>query len=198
MHWTQRRKSFAEQRLVIKYFYEMWESPPEEDWDGPGGTVARIRLRLEGMAPDPRTVRRILERLAAGDDDIMTKPHAGGGERMLDDDEDALVWLLACKGFSQTMALKFLNLKRAQKGLDADGKEIAPPVSLRTLRRAEIRVQLLRRKRRSKKAYTCPRAVTTALPNAVRRRATSRSDVSKHACAAIRLACSSRKRAALG
>ena len=78
--------------------------------------------------------------------DIASKPHSGGGVSVMSSEEDLLVGLLACKGFSQTMALQFLNLQRYEHDPPLE------PVSLRSLRRAEARVQLIRRKRRSQKA----------------------------------------------
>jgi hypothetical protein len=137
-------KDYGDQRVVIKFFYEQFGSPPESEWKGRYGTVSRIRLRMGDCAPKADTVHRTLVRLAAGDEDISSKPHSGGGVSLLSADEDILVGLLACRGFSQPMALQFLNLQRYEAGLD--------PVSLSTLRRAEVRVQLLRRKRRSQKA----------------------------------------------
>ena len=129
---------------MIKFFFEQFGSPPDEDWKGRYGTISRIRSRMGDCAPKPDTVERTLKRLVAGDDDISSKPHGGAAKSVLSSDEDVLVGLLACKGFSQPMALQYLNLERYERG---EG-----PVSIRTLRRAEKRAQLIRRKRRSQKA----------------------------------------------
>ena len=137
-------KDYGDQRVVIKFFYEMLGSPPSEDWKGYHGTISLIRSRFGEGAPKPDTVERTLHRLAGGDEDIASKPHAGGAKPALSHEEDLLVGLMACEGFSQESALLHLNLDRAQQGLE--------PVSLRTIQRAEQRVMLLRRKRRSRKA----------------------------------------------
>ena len=89
-------------------------------------------------------MQRTLKRLLDGDEDIASKPSGPGAKPSLSEEEDLLVGLLATKGFSQPMALQLLNLERFEKGLE--------PVSLRSLQRAEARVQLMRRKRRSRKA----------------------------------------------
>ena len=139
-------KDFGDQRVAIKFFFEMFGSPPEDEWKHRYGTISRIRQRMAGCAPHKDTVYRTLKRLSEGDEDIASKPHSGGGVPTLSSDEDLLVGLLACRGFSQPMALQFLNLQRMEHDPPLE------PVSLRTLRRAEARVQLLRRKRRSQKA----------------------------------------------
>ena len=140
------QKNYGDQRVVIKFFYEQFGSPPEEEWMGKYGTVWRIRQRMADSAAKADTVYRTLSRLNEGDEDISSKPiNGGGGVSVMSADEDLLVGLLACKGFSQTMALHFLNLQRYEQ-------YEKPPVSLRTLRCAEARVQLIRRKRRSQKA----------------------------------------------
>lgn len=143
-------KNFGDQRVVIKFFYEMFGSPPEEDWSGRYGTIQRIRARFMDFPPKADCVYRTLKRLAEGDEDIASKPKSGGGMSKMSEDEDLLVGLLACRGFSQPMALQYLNLQRLECAERAG--EDYDPVSLTTLRRAEIRVQLLRRKRRSQKA----------------------------------------------
>ena len=137
-------KDLGDQRVVIKFFYEQLGSPPEEDWAGHYGTIGQIRLRMGDAAPEARTVQRTLKRLLDGDEDIASKPSGPGAKPSLSEEEDLLVGLLATKGFSQPMALQLLNLERFEKGLE--------PVSLRSLQRAEARVQLMRRKRRSRKA----------------------------------------------
>lgn len=143
-------KDYGDQRVVIKFWYEHFGSPPEDEWKQRYGTISRIRSRMEGCAPTPDTVYRTLKRLAEGDEDIASKPGSGGGESKMSADEDLLVGLLACRGFSQPMALQYLNLKRLEAvNHDPDKYD---PVSLSTLKRAEARVQLLRRKRRSQKA----------------------------------------------
>ena len=148
-------KDYGDQRVVIKFFYEQFGSPAEADWKGRYGTISRIRSRMGDCAPKPDTVERTLKRLVAGDEEIASKPQSGGGTSLLSADEDILVGLLACRGFSQPMALQFLNLQRYEVGLQ--------PVSLRTLRRAEARVQLLRRKRRSQKSGSVDLESTWAL-----------------------------------
>ena len=137
-------KDYGDQRVVIKFFYEMLGSPPSGDWKGYHGTISLIRMRFGEGAPKPDTVERTLHRLAGGDEDIASKPQAGGAKAALSHEEDLLVGLMACQGFSQETALLYLNLDRAQQRLK--------PVSLRSLQRAEQRVQLLRRKRRYRKA----------------------------------------------
>ena len=118
-------KDYGDQRVVIKFFYEQFGSPPEEQWKHRYGTISRIRSMMGDCAPKPDTVERTLKRIRDGDEDISSKPHAGGSASLLSSDEDILVGLLACRGFSQPMALQFLNLQR----LEAD-PENYHPVSL--------------------------------------------------------------------
>ena len=140
------RKDFGDQRVVIKFFYEALGSPPKDAWAGRYGTIGQIRLRMGDCAPESRTVERTLIRLSEDDDDIAARAPQGHMASNMDADEDILVGLLACRGFSQTMALTLLNMERAECDPPRE------PVSLRTLRRAEARVQLIRRKRRSQKS----------------------------------------------
>ena len=41
-------KDFGDQRVVIKFWYEQFGSPPEEHWKQRYGTISRIRSRMEG------------------------------------------------------------------------------------------------------------------------------------------------------
>ena len=134
-------KDYGDQRVVIKFWYEHFGSPPEDEWKQRYGTISRIRSRMEGCAPTPDTVYRTLKRLAEGDEDIASKPGSGGGESKLSADEDLLVGLLACRGFSQPMALQYLNLKRLEAGNHDPDKY--DPVSLSTLKRRGKRPMVL-------------------------------------------------------
>jgi hypothetical protein len=136
-------KDYGDQRVVIKYFYELFKSPPEFDaegrsnWDDRYGTISRIRDRMVGAKPDARTVRGVLRRLAAGDQDVAWNYAGGNGPgSKLSSGEDLLVGALAVQGMSQDMALTLVNAE-----CESAGKE---PVSRRTLQRAEDRVQLRR------------------------------------------------------
>lgn len=118
------QKNFGDQRVVIKFFYEHFNSPPEAEWKGVHGTISRIRSRMGDAAPCKETVFRTLTRLADGDEDITSKPGGGGGQSKMSADEDVLVGLLACRGFSQPMALQYLNLQRYER--DPGAAESAP------------------------------------------------------------------------
>ena len=64
------QKNYGDQRVVIKFFYEQFNSPPEDDWKARHGTISRIRSRMGDCAPVPDTVFRTLKRLADGDEDM--------------------------------------------------------------------------------------------------------------------------------
>ena len=135
----------GDQRVVIKFFYDELGRPNERHWQGRYGTISRIRTRIGlSCAPDMPTVRRTLLRLKNGDEDVAVKPKCGGEAPAMSTDEDVLVGLLACRGLSQTMALMYLNIQRYENGLE--------PVTRSTLQRAEDRVRVIRRKRRSQKS----------------------------------------------
>lgn len=51
-----------EKRVVVKFFHEKLGSPREEDWEGYGGTIARIRQELGASAPSRQMVYRTLIR----------------------------------------------------------------------------------------------------------------------------------------
>ena len=149
--------------MMIQYWYERLHSPPEEDWDGRYGTIAWIRRlmapkEVEGaIAPWPATVQRTLERLAEGDDDIAAKVvgEGSGSAPSLSREEDLLVGLLATQGFSQRMAVEYLNRER-----EARGEEGTISRSSRLERRAdgEVRARGAAAPRRDDEAQRARRA----------------------------------------
>ena len=118
-------RDFGDQRVVIKFYYDMLGRPDERHWQGRYGTISRIRVRMGDCAPEYRTVRRTLLRLKNGDEDVAAQPTSGGSAPAMSSDEDVLVGLLACRGLSQTMALLYLNIQRYENGME--------PVSRSTL-----------------------------------------------------------------
>uniref|UniRef100_A0A7S0L3N1 Uncharacterized protein n=1 Tax=Coccolithus braarudii TaxID=221442 RepID=A0A7S0L3N1_9EUKA len=44
----------ASKRVVVPFFYELMQRPPEEDWDGRDGTASLIRQKMGAMTTAPR------------------------------------------------------------------------------------------------------------------------------------------------
>jgi hypothetical protein len=138
-------RDYAENR-VVKFFWKQLGSPPDAaEWKGYHGVISLIRRRMGAGAPGIRTVERTLMRLVEDEnDDLYSTPHGGGRKRELSEAEDLYVGLLLCEGHSQRSATFIINGERSAQRL--------PPVGKHVIEDAERRVQLIRRRRRSKKS----------------------------------------------
>ena len=107
-------------------------------------------------APSVEACRRTLQRLTEDeDDDVARRIVSGGGKpRTLSDVDDLYIGLVICEGHSQRSATFLINGERSANGL--------PPISRHVIQDAEKRVELLRRRRRSKKSRlsACSRLMT--------------------------------------
>jgi len=139
-------RDYAENRMVVKFFWKQLGSPPDAaEWKGYHGVISLIRRRMGAGAPGIRTVERTLMRLVEDEnDDLYSTPHGGGRKRELSEAEDLYVGLLLCEGHSQRSATFIINGERSAQRL--------PPVGKHVIEDAERRVQLIRRRRRSKKS----------------------------------------------
>lgn len=133
-------------RLVVKYFWQQLGSESEKsEWHGRDGVIAAIRRRMGAGAPTARTVERTLERLVEDEHvDLTSTRHAGGRPRVFSEEDDLYCGLVLCEGHSQRSATFIINGDRASQGL--------PPIHHGVIERAEERVHLIRRRRRSEKS----------------------------------------------
>ena len=53
----------AENRVVVKFFWNQLGRPPKDEWKNRHGVISLIRRRMGAGAPTVRTVERTLERL---------------------------------------------------------------------------------------------------------------------------------------
>eukprot|EP00966_Prymnesium_polylepis_P110146 2548681-Prymnesium_polylepis.1 len=97
-------------------------------------------------APSARACRRTLERLAEDENDDVSRRmvSCAGRPRELSEVVDLYIGLLICEGHSQRSVAFIINGERAAEGLD--------PISRHQVEDAEKRVQLICRRRRSKKS----------------------------------------------
>ena len=109
----------ADQRVAIRYFYRRLDSPPEEDWDGQCGTVSAIRKAMGDSPPGSATVRRTLERIAEDDTDLRVRIDRGGRSHKLSHEDDILIGLMLCEGYSQRVATDMLNQELAAKPIES-------------------------------------------------------------------------------
>ena len=56
---TEHEPGDAEKRIVIKFFFEMYGSPAEEEWGRRDGVISVIRRRMGTSAPSVQMVRRM-------------------------------------------------------------------------------------------------------------------------------------------
>ena len=120
-----RRTSVEEEQRreqIVRHFEHLL-SPPEEMWDGEGGTVARI-AKLMGMkrGQDRRPLRRTLQRHVDG------KPlasHGGGPEPSLTHGEALVVADCFERGFSQEQAAYTVSAHREKRGKPPVGRAAA-------------------------------------------------------------------------
>jgi hypothetical protein len=101
-------------RLMIVHKFESLHSPPEEMWDGPGGTVSKIAQWLE-LPPnkDRRPIRRTLERHVNGDE---LANHGGGRAQSLTLGESLVAADCLRRGFAEEQAAYMVSAHRANKG----------------------------------------------------------------------------------
>ena len=100
---------------------------------------------MGSSAPGSATVRRTLEKLAAEHEDVMVRG-VPKRKRELSEEDDLYIGLLLCEGYSQRDALDAINADRTEEDPTLN------PVSRQMIRDAEQRIELKRRRRRSKKA----------------------------------------------
>eukprot|EP00966_Prymnesium_polylepis_P164307 3798695-Prymnesium_polylepis.1 len=101
---------------------------------------------MRGGAPSAKVCRRTLERLAEDENDDVSRRmvSCAGRPREFSEVDDLYVGLLICEGHSQRSAAFLINGERIAQGLE--------PISKQVIEDAEKRVQLIRRRRRSKKS----------------------------------------------
>ena len=101
-------------RQMIVHKFEKLGSPPEEMWDGPGGTVSKIWAWLE-LDPkgDRRPLRRTLERHVNGEPLAV---HGGGGAPKLTHGESLIATNILERGLAVEQAAYMVTAHRIAKG----------------------------------------------------------------------------------